>query len=205
MNRTRWTGVALATVVVAVVAGCGGKAKQESAQVKLPPGVVLPEWAPKNPSPEFIRAATVLKPMPADTSPGAQGGGLSAGAFEQRFHRALPAAWEFFGALSDEQIQGLRSTKSLHLGVAELAQPQRAAMDRFFATWRSAMQGLPADPERYTLDYVADLHRLGAAQDLSNVDIELAVRGSGIVAMLLRVRRPDGTMSPPAPVGLGQM
>lgn len=80
--------VALCFVMVCVAAGCGRKAEKTPAAKATPPaGVGLPDWAPKNPSPEFLRAAKVLKPLPEDA-----GGGGSP--LTVAFH-------EMFGALTD--------------------------------------------------------------------------------------------------------
>jgi hypothetical protein len=37
------------------------------------------------------------------------------------------------------------------------------------------------------------------------VQIEFLVRGRGRVAMILRVRQPDGSLSPPCPAGIGDI
>lgn len=59
----------------------------------------LPEWAPKSPSPEFIRAAKYLSPLPPENAGYHASGPLDA------------AAWELFGTLTDEQIKDFMTVK----------------------------------------------------------------------------------------------
>jgi hypothetical protein len=167
----------------------------------LPP---LPEWAPENPSPEFMRAARVFKTWvnePAITDELA----LAERALEIRFRRTLVPAWEFFGSLTDEQIERFRSTRDLRIRVKDLTDKQRAALYRFFDVWRKEFKGVSSANTGFSEDWLVDLYKLGASEDLSNVEVQFLVRGSGRLAMLLRSRQPDGSLGPPFPIGLGDM
>jgi len=58
----------LSVPLMVLAFGCSHRAPQRpSAPAPAPKASVpLPEWAPKDPSPEFLRAAKVLKPMPPE-------------------------------------------------------------------------------------------------------------------------------------------
>jgi hypothetical protein len=149
----------------------------------------VPEWWPKHPSPEFQRAAQVIKPGLPETA-GDAAANRTQTVPDKAYYRNLPTAWEFFGALSDEQIRHFRSARKVDLPVASLTATQRAALDRLLATDQ---------------DWLTELRTFGATEDLSNVEVTFDVRPSGIVRMMLRVRQPGGGMSPPLPVGLGHI
>ena len=145
----------------------------------------LPEWAPKHPSPEFRRAAQVIKPGLPQAAEGAR-----PSAPDETYYRSLPAAWEFFGTLSDAQIRQFRSAGKIDLPVTSLTATQRAALDKLFAI----DQG-----------WLTQLRTSGATEDLSNAEVTFDVRPSGIVRMMVRVKQPGGSMSPPLPIGLGHI
>jgi RNA polymerase sigma factor (sigma-70 family) len=127
-----------------------------------------PSWPPKNPSPEFAKAAKLLKPMPPELlerlqrmSPPAMAGVM------KRYSDTFPAAYEFFGSLPDERLDRFVSTGEVRMPVMELDLPQRAALEKWFDAFRKAMRGGPPELQ----DYKLMLSRMGAAQDLSNVDV----------------------------------
>ena len=192
--------------IAAAVACCGcGKARQAGEAAPARTSVPLPDWAPKNPSPEFMRAARVLKPMPMEFAEERTQGDLARKALAARYHSTLPAAWEFFGTLSDQEIERLRASKELRIPFRSLSDRQRTALLRYFDVWRQTFKGLPPTEAEYGEDYLVELYKFGAEEDLSNVEITFLLRASGIVAMILRVRRADGSLSPRLPAGLGQM
>jgi hypothetical protein len=156
-------------------------------------------------SPEYRRAASLLKPLPPELGSEQAQSDLAEQAFNVRYHRTIDAAWEFFGSLSDEQIERLQTTKELRIPVPSLTEKQRAALFHYFDVWRETMKGLPADETSFSEDWLVALYKFGAKQDLSNVEVRFLVRASGIVAMMLRVQLPDGSFSPPLAAGLGQM
>jgi len=166
--------------------------------------VPLPVWAPASPSPEFLRAARVFRTWvdePAVTDEPE----LAGRALQIRFHRTLVPAWEFFGSLTDEQIERFRSTKDLRIQVKDLTDKQRAALYHFFDVWRQEFKGVSSPNTDFSEDWLVDLYKAGAKEDLSNVQIQFLVRGSGRVAMILRARQPDGSLGPRCPVGLGDI
>ncbi len=162
----------------------------------------LPEWAPKNPSREFLRAAKVLKPLPAEMwqqmpepSPARQ-------AMLDRIVRTYPAAWEFFGSLTDKQVQAFLTSKSASEGVSKeilipvksLTRNQRAALDRYFETFRQAMKGTTmAEEPAWMEDRVVTFYHFGAKEDLSNVDAGFNAIGHS-VNITFRIRKPDKDM-----------
>jgi len=205
MGRLGW--LVAVVIVVLAVSGCGRRDKQASGRkaTGASASVPLPEWAPANPSPEFMRAARVLKPMPMEFAEERTQGDLARKALAARYHSTLPAAWEFFGTLSDQEIERLRASKELRIPFRSLSDRQRTALLRYFDVWRQTFKGLPPTEAEYGEDYLVELYKFGAEEDLSNVEITFLLRASGIVAMILRVRRADGSLSPRLPAGLGQM
>ena len=149
----------------------------------------VPEWWPKHPSPEFQRAAQVIKPGLPEAAERAAANRAQTVA-DKAYYRSLPAAWVLFGALSDEQIRHFRSAGKIALPVTSLTATQRGALDRLFATNQA---------------WLTELRTFGATEDLSNVEVAFDVRRSGIVRMMLRVRQPGGGTSPPVPIGLGHI
>ncbi len=203
--KTTWRVVGIIGIAVAVAAlGCGKSQKPTTTPAGPEARVLLPKWAPENPSPEFLRAARVFRTWvdePAITDEA----DLAGRALDSRFRRALVPAWEFFGSLSDEQIERFRSTRDLRIGVKDLTDKQRAALYRFFDVWRKEFKGVSSVNTEFGEDWLVELYKLGAKEDLSNVEVQFLVRGRGRVAMILRSRQRDGSLGPPCPIGLGDM
>jgi uncharacterized protein YcgL (UPF0745 family) len=127
-------------------------------------------------------------------------------AWSERYGRTLVAAWEFFGTLTDQQIERFVATKRLRLLAKDLTPKQRAAMYHYFDVWRETMKGVPVDyQDQFGEDWLVELYRLGAKQDLSNVEITFDVRTSHIVRMMMRVQLNDGKLSAPCPAGIGEL
>jgi hypothetical protein len=168
MKPGKWLwGVLL--VVVAAAGGCGRNAKPTATpeMPKSTAGVPLPEWAPKNPSPEFLRAARVLKPTPQDAFTEFANSDPAKFALVQRAAKTWSAAYEFFGTLSDGQMQRFLSTKEIRVPVGSLTATQRAALGNWFASWRRAMKDNGPVPD----GILVLLLKMGAREDLSNVDV----------------------------------
>jgi hypothetical protein len=130
---------------------------------------------------------------------------LAGRALSIRFNRALVPAWELFGSLTDGQIERFRSRRDLRIQVKNLTDKQRAALYRFFDVWRREFKGVSSVTTEFSEDWLVDLYKLGAREDLSNVEVQFLVRGRGRAAMFLRSRQPDGSLGPPCPIGLGDM
>jgi|WetSurMetagenome_2_1015567.scaffolds.fasta_scaffold24766_4 hypothetical protein len=195
----------IAALGLLILAGCNKPPDQAVSQddgkpvtssQPSPAATILPDWAPKKPSPEFLRAAKILKPMPEESSGQAD---LTEQALAERYRRAMPAAWELFGSLSDQQLERFQNTKKVELPVKAMTKKQREALNHFFDTWREAMKGGPPEHQ----DYLVDLYKIGAREDLQNVLLVFEARASGTVAMLIYVQRPDGSLSLPLPLGIG--
>ena len=207
MRRVKWLcGIVL--VAVAVAGGCGRSTAPTTTPkaAKAAASVPLPEWAPKNPSPEFLRAARVLRPWPNEVNVAFDKGDLVGKAWSEKYGRTLVAAWEFFGSLTDQQIERFVATKRLRLLVKDLTPQQRAALYHYFDIWRETMRGVPVDyQDQFGEDWLVELYRLGAKQDLSNVEITFEVRGSHRVAIFMRAQLAGGKLSAPCPAGIGQL
>jgi len=176
MKATCLVGVALIAVALAL-SGCGRRAG-------LGPGAVsLPEWAPKNPSPEFLRAAKVLKPVPPERMPKPLGNLLAPYA-----SIVYPASYEFFGTLRDQQIQEFLAAKEIRIPVNSLTRLQRAALDAWFAAFRDAMKG---GPPQFS-DYLAILYNMGGKEDFSNVLVGFQAQRGHFVHIIFWVTPPGG-------------
>ncbi len=175
---------AVMALSLALAAGCarrGGEQPPEPEPAQTTE-VPLPEWAPENPSPEFVRAAKVLKPFPlGEMLRGPKGDDLSTRAVVRYATRVWSAAYEFFGTLSDEQVDHFLSSedKQIYMPVKSLTTKQRTALDGYFEASRQAGK-----------DRVVDLYKGGAKEDLSNVDAGFKLRGRR-VNISCRVRKSD--------------
>jgi len=170
-------GVLAAVLVAFCMAGCGRKSAQHPPKpVAQSVGVPLPEWAPKNPSPEFLRAARVLKPLPDELLQGIVGESAEGASLLQRYRGTMPASYEFFGTLDDRQIERLRTTHEIRIPVKALTPKQRAALNHWFGDWRAVMKGMRPELE----DFLVSIYKIGGKEDLSNVDVGFtAVRQQG--------------------------
>ena len=189
--------VVVAFVMVLLLApGCGRRAPREPSAGAAPQttDVPLPEWAPENPSPEFLRAARVLKPMPMEILFEDAEGDTGRTATLTRAVRTWPATYEFFGTLTDEQIERFRSTKVIRVPTRSLSEAQRAALDNWFEAFREAMRGAPTEDK----DFLVILYKLGANEDFSNVEVGFDTHGeSRVVHIKFWIRHPDGNVIAP--------
>jgi hypothetical protein len=173
-------------VVGLLAVGCGHKTGRTSGDASVDTeSVALPDWAPENPSPEFLRAVKVLKPLPAKD---ASDPSSAAAAAADRLIYA--ATYEFFGTLSDKQIERLLAAKELKIPVKSLSEEQRSALGRWFDVWREAMRGVSA--VHTSGDRLVDLYRFEAEKDLSNVSVGFNVSGHA-VNMRFWIRQQDGS------------
>jgi hypothetical protein len=158
----------LIAVAVLLPLGCARKTATTPAPEAKPAAkesVPLPSWAPQSPSPEFLRAARVLKPIPADMMQNAGEAMQVPAAVLKRYERWWPAGWEFFGTFSDAQTEQVLKTKFLRVHVRNLTPRQRKAFEAFMDAIDSALAGA-SRPE-----YRVSLYKFGAKKDLSNVDV----------------------------------
>ncbi|NIM07266.1 MAG: hypothetical protein GTN69_08660 [Armatimonadetes bacterium] len=204
MKRGLYYGIACISLVMVSVllftAGCGEKGTSGGGDSV--DRARLPDFAPENPSPEFLRAASVLKPMAAEPSGG--GGDLERAAMAGRLNRVMPAAWELFGTLSDEQIEKMIDTNEVSIPATQLTDKQWDALNHFFDVWHQTYKGV-SPLEDWSEDVVVDLYKLGAREDLSNIVIAFKAGRSKRVAILFHVRQSDGSLSPPLPLGIGDL
>lgn len=201
-----WPLLLIGFGVLMMANGCGRRAAKAPAAAAAAP---IAAWAPKNPSPAFLRAAKVLKPLPEDV---------------QEASELLPALFELFGTLTDDQIKTFlqrkqvrqplkdlsNETRSLYtqkLGGSEvgdelvydthrvaipfksLTPPQREAFEKVKAVWTAAFR-TPDQNE----DLLVRLYKLGAKEDLSNVAVEFYATGHQ-VSFILSVKKQNGSSS----------
>jgi hypothetical protein len=187
-------------IVVLVAPGCGKQAQRSPSagtQARVT-GVPLPEWAPENLSPEFLRAARVIESDPPEfyDKPGEPDPAVRA--YWARFTHWLPTAWELFGRLTDKQMEQFLTAREVRIPIRSMTEKQRAILDRLFEDYRQAMSGVPEIE-----DWLVHLYKLGAQEDLSNVDVLFWNRASGLAVMVFRVPHPSGeALHSPARLGL---
>ena len=187
MNVT-WRVAAIIGLAVALTGfGCG-KTKQPPEPTSARASVPLPEWAPDNPSPEFLRAARVLKPIPRELLDAGARGDQTRAATIDRFTGVWPASYEFFGTLTDDQTERFLSTGQIRIPVKALAVAQKTALDTWFSAWQRAMKG--TDDE----DFLVDLYKVGAERDLSNVEAGFDVQAGHMVHVKFWVKQSDGSI-----------
>ena len=198
MRALRRAGIPISVALLLVfcgVSGCGRKSTQKppkptTQKVAIP----LPEWAPKDPSPEFLRAARVLKPVPTELERQVVGSAPEGEALLARVRQTYPSAWEFFGTLDDRRIGQFRETKGIRIPMKLLTQEQRTAFDHWLECWRAAMKGGPPEFQ----DYLVLLSKMGAKDDLSNVDVGFTAKTAGgghLVHIYFWVKAPDGKVN----------
>jgi len=187
--------IGIIAIVAVACCGCGHKTTNAPAPPAARKATIpLPSWAPKNPSKEFLRAARVLKPIPAEAEP---------------YSPMHLAAWEFFGSLTDAQIAAFQKREQVSLPVASLkpdlqeymktkegarevggklvynthqvwvdyksfTPQQRKAFDGMVKAWSEAARGDHRD-------LLVLLYKLGAKKDLSNVHVGFHVSGGHAV------------------------
>jgi hypothetical protein len=210
--------VSVVAVAVALtgLAGKAAKAAGSAAGAAKGASVTLPEWAPKNPSKEFLRATRVLKPVPLESEkvPG-RSDAENAARIKGKIILWL-AAYEFFGTLSDKQVTRFLQVRQMVLPagvpgrpprrvrgnqvvipVKQLTKRQRAALDRYFEADREASKGQSSPGHPGGTDCLLDLYKMGAKRDLSNVRVgfDTAQGGAGhTVSVVFYVTRPDGSI-----------
>ena len=188
--------VCLAVVIGFAATGCGERTGQPTETGAQPTEVTdmppLPEWAPEHPSPEFLRAWAVLKPTPEDEFRRFGQGDPAAVELARRASRPWAAAYEFFGTLSDEQMERFFAARRIRMPVKSLTDNQRAALDNWLSVWRAAWRGNASSsiPE----DFLVMLFKMGAREDLSNVDVGFNAQNEGRrVHVIFWVRQPEGS------------
>jgi hypothetical protein len=181
----RWMVLVLVAAAGLLPVGCAQKtakrpaprAKPVVAQAKT----ILPEWAPQNPSPEFLRAWKVLKPIPTEepVRQNATQSALSDAIWDRARRMVWPAAYEFFGSLTDKQTASFLSKKELSMPYKSLREDQRKALEHWFAVWVEAFKGGPAE----TADFRVLLYKLGAKEDFSNVRVGFWTHDTHVVGL----------------------
>jgi len=167
-------GIVLVAILVGVFAWKATRTPSNETAARAA-DVILPEWAPKNPSPEFLRAAKVLKPLPPEMLQSMGQGSQAGEAMLKRYSTTFPALYEFFGTLTDQQRDRFVSAGEVRVKVKQLTPQQRTALDNWFEEFRKAMKGASLGVD----DYKVMLYKAGAAQDLSNVDVGFSTKTAG--------------------------
>jgi hypothetical protein len=182
MRKVQWSLILLG--ILLLLPGCS---RQSNAGGKISSGkmekkVELPEYSPANPSPEMIKAAKILKPLPAEVMYQAVQNDLSKKAQIDKFRHTIPAAYEFFGTLTGNQLQHFIAAKEIRIPYRKLTPEQKNALDNWFKAYGDSLRGTGAETE----DQLVNLYKLGAKRDLSNVDVGFVE--NGIVAIQFWVR-----------------
>jgi hypothetical protein len=173
-------------LVLLLVYGCDQRAPRESpaGNATHAADVPLPEWAPKNPSPEFLRAAKVLRGVPMDA--------VGRGDLPEQTWRALlgymrqinPTLWQLFGSLSDAQIDSFLAAQRIAIPVRDLTPRQMAALDAVL----DANKGNEIQISGKNLpDFRTLLYKMGAEEDMSNVTIGFTIEGANTLSFNARV------------------
>ncbi len=129
----------------------------------------------------------MLKPVPPESLASASEGDQATQAKLQRYRLTYPATYEFFGTLSDQQIERFLASKKkqIRIPVRSLTEVQRAALAHWFDVWREALG------EDH--DHRVKLFKLGAREDLSNVDVGFWAPGGHSVHIWFWVVEEDGS------------
>jgi hypothetical protein len=188
----RW--LCILALLLLAAGGCARRAQQTTGPRNVARQDDLPSWAPEHPSPEFLRAAKLLKAVPSEAEP---------------YRPEFVPCWELFGSLTDQQIAAfttwkyeVRSTRGMgeildiwvrngqarvegdrfvlafrwvSVPVKSLSPRQRQLLDRYAAVYGGTDQG----PGKH--DLLVDLYHAGAKQDLSNVDLWFQAVGHLVV------------------------
>jgi len=173
-------------LMLLVASGCGQRTVQEKPADKPPQtaAVPLPEWAPANPSPEFLRAARVLRAAPMDAVGRGDMPEQSWRALLEYMRRVNARLWELFGSLSDAQIESFLEAQRIAIAVRDLTPGQMAALDAVL----DANRGNEMDISGVTLpDFRTLLYKMDAAEDLSNVTIGFTIEGANTLSFNARV------------------
>jgi len=190
-------------VLAVVSASCGmpaALAAEEEVTEDPSEVAALPEWAPEEPSEEFLRAVQVLGFIPRqEVLP--EGADAEMAAFLTAMTEILwPRSFEFFGSLSDEQVQKFLAEQEIRLPIPLLPSSQKTALDRWLAAADELIMRAPeaARPVDQTLakgGYLAVLQEQGAQEDLSNVDVGFKAR-RGVVGVYFWIKRSAGGQGP---------
>ncbi len=106
-------------------------------------------------------------------------------------YMTYPALYEFFGTLSDNQLQKFLDSGETRIPAKQLTASQRKVLDAYFDKYREAHRDHPMPELR---DQLVNLYKVGAAQDLSNVDVGFSSKTSGghLVSINFWIKKPDG-------------
>ena len=179
--------IAWLSVLLMLAFGCSHRAPQPpAAPVPAPKtSIPLPDWAPETPSPEFLRAAKVLRGVPMDA--------VGRGDMPEQSWRALlgymrqinPTLWQLFGSLTDAQIETFLTAKQISISVRDLTPVQTAALSAVL----DANKGKEIEMSGVSLpDFRTLLYKMGAKQDLSNVTVGFTVEGANTLSFNAHVQ-----------------
>jgi hypothetical protein len=179
MNRVSRPRCILALLIL-LAGGCALKAQQTKTATPKSASrqAGLPSWAPENSSPEFLRAAKLLKPIPPEAQP---------------YSAEYIPCWELFGSLTDKQLAEFMKLKqyiirqqlskdtldrmearvegnelvfnyrTIQIPMQSLTPRQKELFNKYVAVYEGNNQGGKKP------DLLVDLYHAGAKQDLSNV------------------------------------
>jgi hypothetical protein len=193
----RWLWILAALLLLA--GGCARRVQPATAPQTVAHQDDLPSWAPEHPSPEFLRAAKLLKAVPPEAEP---------------YSPDYVPCWELFGSLTDQQLTEfttwryqLRDTRTTSKGLLDLmvrngegrVEGDRAVFGmrwvsvpvksfsprqrQLLGKYAAVYTGYDREPGKH--DLLVELYRGGADQDLSNVDLFFCTSGHLVNLMLV--------------------
>jgi hypothetical protein len=125
----------IVSVIVTSIMLCGYSVQSATTAPKPNVGktsdLVLPSWTPKHPSPEFLRAAKIIRPVPDEIlqqfAKELAPGNKTLPAAMQRYAATFPAAYEFIGSLSDTQLAMFMKPRQLVMQIPKKISKEEAA------------------------------------------------------------------------------
>jgi hypothetical protein len=192
-----WWACALVLLVAVGGAGVAMAAEEAAPSEKPPEATVMPEWAPDDPSDEFLIGLRALAAVPGEQVLKPAEGNAELTAFlTQMMEEVWPPAFEFFGALTEEQRATFFAKNEVRMEMSSVPEAPRATLDRWFAAMDRMLAATPegvwpeedGPPEGGYLELLRDD---GAADDFSNVEVGFGAR-SGMVGLYFWIEPIDG-------------
>jgi hypothetical protein len=160
--RTHWYRPGLLAMTVVALGTLATKAQPKATPTPTPPRKAapatrpLPEWAPKDPSREFLRANQLIRSVSLESLKSPRLSGKAQEAALAGSVRWKIGCYEFLGSLDDRQVQRVLAVGEVRIPLKALTKRQRALFDAVFLR-----RG----------DLKVSLYRIGAKKDLSNVEV----------------------------------
>jgi hypothetical protein len=204
MKRLCWATVWFACALVLLLGGVGGvttavaeEAAPEASAEEAPEATVLPEWAPADPSDEFLRGLRALLVVPTEQVLAPAGDNEELATYLKKMMNTLwPPAFELFGSLSEEEMATFFAEEELRLPVPSLPAEQQTVLDRWLAAADTVIARAPVGSDVPPKGgYMALMKEEGAEEDLSNVDVGFGSK-NGMVGVYFWIKKTPGGEGP---------